>query len=589
MITKKTINIVLMILVCGFLLPLSACKGDGQSNSVTQSIKNKDYFIIATTSDIATLDPAFAYDTASAGQIENIYGTLIEFSSTSTSEFIPLLATEWDISKDGLTYRFKIREDVYFHNGNLLTPEDVEYSFERGMVHDYSLGPQWMFFEPLFGLGTYSSRTDDGLIPLDMIENKVEVDGQWVQFNLATPYEPFLQILASSWGSIVDMDWCIENGDWNGTQESYEALNNPPPGGSPIHSIANGTGPFMLDYWQPAIEISLLRNNNYWGEPASFKKVITKIVDEWSLRKLMLELGDIDCADVPSVFIQEIKEMEGIVAYENVPTLLNQAFFFQFEIDPASTLVGSGQLDGKGIPFNFFSDINVRKGFAYAFDWDTHINEAMSGYGQQIASPIVEGVPYYNEDWLKYELDLGKAENYLKEAWDGRVWENGFEVTLVYAAGDITGKIACEILQNNLFKINPLFKINIQLMSWPNILDNMVFGRLPMYLNGWTADYPDPHNFVFPYMHSKGTFAQWQRYSNKVVDDLIEKAVASVDPSERQLLYNQIAELYYEEVPSIMISQNLGVYFFRDWIQGFVYNPIRPVYEMYAYYLNKGY
>ena len=126
-------------------------------------------------------------------------------------------------------------------------------------------------------------------------------------------------------------------------------------------------------------------------------------------------------------------------------------------------------------------------------------------------------------------------------------------------------------------------------MSWPNILDNMVFGRLPMYLNGWTADYPDPHNFVFPYMHSKGTFAQWQRYSNKVVDDLIEKAVASIDPSERQLLYNQIAELYYEEVPSIMISQNLGVYFFRDWIQGFVYNPIRPVYEMYAYYLNKGY
>jgi len=83
--------------------------------------------------------------------------------------------------------------------------------------------------------------------------------------------------------------------------------------------------------------------------------------------------------------------------------------------------------------------------------------------------------------------------------------------------------------------------------------------------------------------------ARWQRYSNKVVDDLIEKAVSSVDPSERQLLYNQIAELYYEEVPSIMISQNLGVYFFRDWIQGFVYNPIRPVYEMYAYYLNKGY
>lgn len=589
MIKKKIAGLIFVILFCILLTPLYACGGDGQDNGETLDIKNKDYFIIATMSDIATLDPAFGYDSASAGQLENIYETLIEFSSASTSEFMPSLATEWEISENGLTYRFKIRENVYFHNGNPLTPEDVEYSFERGMVHDYSLGPQWMFFEPLFGLGIYSSRTDDDLIPLDEIKGKVEIDGQWVQFNLANPYEPFLQILASSWGSIVDMDWCIENGDWNGTPESYEALNNPPSGGSPIHSIANGTGPFMLDYWQPATEISLVRNNNYWGELASFNNVITKIVGEWSLRKLMLELGDIDCAVVPNEFIQETKEMEGIVVYENVPTLLNQAFFFQFEIDATSTFVGSGQLDGKGIPLNFFNDINIRKGFAYAFDWDTYINDAMSGYGQQIASPIVEGVPYYDEDWPEYGLDLDKAEIHLKDAWDGEVWENGFEFTLVYVAGDITGKIACEILQSNLYAINPLFKINIQLMSWPNILNNMVLGRLPMYLNGWTADYPDPHNFVFPYMHSKGTFAQWQRYNNDIADDLIEKAIASIEPSERQLLYNQIAELYYEDAPSIMISQFLGVYFFRDWIQGFVFNPIRPVYEMYAYSVNKGY
>ena len=116
----------------------------------------------------------------------------------------------------------------------------------------------------------------------------------------------------------------------------------------------------------------------------------------------------------------------------------------------------------------------------------------------------------------------------------------------------------------------------------------MELGRLPMYLSGWTADYPDPHNFVFPYMHSKGTFAHAQRYSSEVVDDLIEEAISSSDHSERQILYDQIAELYYDEVPSIMISQLLGVFFFRDWIQGFVYNPIRPTYENYAYYLSKG-
>jgi peptide/nickel transport system substrate-binding protein len=580
---EKAVTPIIVIVICLSALVFPAC------NDETSDIKNPGTFVVATTTDIASLDPAYAYDIPSSGQILNIYETLIKFNGNSTSEFIPCLATEWTISDDGKTYRFKIREGVSFHNGNPLTPEDVEYSFERGMVQDYALGPQWMFFEPLFGLGNYTSRTEDGLIPLEEIKNKVEVNGQWVQFNLATPYEPFLQILASSWGSIVDMDWCIQNGDWNGTEESYKALNNPVPGGSPINSMTNGTGPFMLELWEPGIQIRLVRNDNYWGAPASFERVITQIIAEWGTRKTMLGLGDIDCTTVPSEQIQEVEEMPGILAYENVPTLINQALFFQFDIDPNSTLIGSGQLDGNGIPTDFFSDIDVRKGFAYAFDWDTYINDALKGYGEQISSPIVKGVPYYNPDWPSYELDLVKAEEHLKAAWDGLLWENGFEMTLVHASGDITGEIACKVLQNNLFEINPLFKINIRLMGWPTMLDEMALGRLPMYLNGWQADYPDPHNFVFPYMHSKGTFAQAQRYSNGVVDDLIEQAISSNNHSERQMLYDQIAQLYYDDVPSIMVSQLLGVFFFRDWIQGFVYNPIRPAYEDYAYYLSKGY
>jgi peptide/nickel transport system substrate-binding protein len=277
------------------------------------------------------------------------------------------------------------------------------------------------------------------------------------------------------------------------------------------------------------------------------------------------------------------------VAYEDLTTLSNNAFFFQFDIDPYSTLIGSGQLDGNGIPVDFFSDIDVRKGFAYAFDWDTYIYEGAAGHGEQISSPIVRGIPYHKSDWPRYEVDLEKAEEHLKAAWDGLLWENGFEMTLVYASGDIAGKTACEILQYNLYEINPVFKINIQLMRWSTILDEMVSGHLPMYFTGWTGDYADPHNFIFPYMHSKGTFAQAQRYSNDVADDLIERAISSNNHTERQMLYDEIAKLYYDEVPSIMLCQHLGVYFFRDWIQGFVYNPMRSQYPMYAYYLSKGY
>jgi peptide/nickel transport system substrate-binding protein len=561
-------------------MPFSACN-DGD-------IKNPDSLIIACGFDIVSLDPAYAYDSESAGQIQNIYEPLIKFDGDSVSEFVPGLATEWTISEDGKTYRFKIREGVSFHNGNPLTPEDVEYSFERGMVQDYVLGPQWMFFEPLFGLGNYTSRIDSGLIPLEHIKSKVEIDGQWVQFNLATPYEPFLQILASSWGSIVDMDWCVQNGDWNGTEQSYEALNNPPPDGSPINSIACGTGPFMLEFWQPGITVSLLRNDNYWGAPASLERVVTQVVPEWGTRNLMLQIGDVDCAFVPAHAYEEVKEMPGVLVYDDVLTLLNQALFFQFDIDPTSTLIGSGELDGNGIPANFFSDIDVRKGFAYAFDWDTYINTALTGYGQQVSSPIVKGIPYYKPDWPGYGLNLTRAEEHLRAAWDGLLWENGFEMTLVYVSGDMTGKIACEILQNNLFQLNPLFKINLRLMSWPSLVSEMALGRLPMYANGWTADYADPHDYVFPYMHSQGLFAKAQRYSNEVADALIEAAISSNDHSERQILYDQLAQLYYDEVPSIMLGQLLSVYFFRDWIQGFVYSPMKTVYAAYACYLSKG-
>jgi peptide/nickel transport system substrate-binding protein len=559
----------------------------GNGGTPTSTIVNQDTFVIADIFDIDSFDPAYAYDVASAGQIKNIYDTLIKFDGTSTTNFVPSLATEWTISPDGLTYRFKIRENVTFHNGNDLTPEDVEYSFERGMVQDYGQGPQWMFFEPLFGLGTYSSRTIDGLVPLEEIKGKIEVDGQWVEFSLTIPYPPFLQILASSWGSVVDKEWCIEHGDWDGTEESYFTLNNPAPDSSPIDSIANGTGPFKLEYWQPAEEISLIRNQDYWGEQASFERLITKIVGEWSLRRLMLEQGDADCAVVPNHAIGDIKDTPGISIYDQLPILSNLAFFFQFEINSTSIFVGSGELDGNGIRSDFFSDSDVRKGFAYAFDWETFVDDALLGYGQQIATPIVEGLPFYNDEWQYYSLDLSKAEEHLRAAWDGEVWENGFEFTLAYAANDVVSKAACEILQANLFNVNPEFKINIQIMNWPNLLAEMILGRLPIFVNGWTADYPDPHNFLFPFMHSQGTFSGWQNYNNQTVDELIETAFMSLQDSERQSIYDQLAEIYYQDVPSIVISQNLAPFVFREWIKGFEFNPIKLAPQMYVYDLEK--
>ena len=595
---KKHLKLLMGLLSMSLVLPLVlSCGGGteeetevGGGETVKPELKNPGTFIYATIGAWDSLDPAYAYDTASGEIIQAVYEPLLSnWYTEDTTHFDPVLATEWTVSDDGKTYRFKIREGVKFHNGNDLTPEDVEYSFERGMVQDYGAGPQWMLFEPLFGSDTHSSRSDDGLLPLEEIKSKVEVDGQWVQFNLATPYEPFLQILSQTWGSIVDKEWCIENGDWDGTQASYEALNDPPSGGSPLQEIMNGTGPFKLERFEVQVETSLIRNENYWRKAPELERFIVKVIDEWTTRRLMLEAGDADSAYVPRAYIDELENTPNLNVYTDLPALQNDAMFFQFAISEDSTFVGSGKMDGTGIPSDFFSDPDVRKGFAYAFDYETYIKDAYSGEMKQTGSPIVEGLSYYDANAPRYTKDLAKAEEYLKKAWSGQVWENGFTFTIAYNAGNLQRKTACEILQQNLFSINEKFNVLIQVMQWPTLLRGMYAGLLPMFQIGWVADYPDAHNFVFPFMHSAGTFSGWQNYNNPEVDSLIGQAISSPDPTERETIYRELDQIYYEDVPSIMEGQILGRRYFRDWVGGFYFNPVIPSDLGNWYSLTKGY
>jgi peptide/nickel transport system substrate-binding protein len=592
---KFIFTLVAACVIAAMLLPACQTEEAGEVAEVEKEepaqpeIKNPDTFIYATIGPPDSLDPAYAYDTASGEIIQAVYETLLFWKGESTTEFDPILATEWTVSEDGKTYRFKIRKGVEFHNGNTLTPEDVEYSFERGMVQDYGAGPQWMLFEPLFGTDTHTSRTDDGLIPLDEIKSKVEVDGDWVQFNLVSAYEPFLQILSNSWGSILDMEWCIENGDWDGTQASYEALNDPPSGGSPIQSVMNGTGPFKLERWDEGVETVLVRNDNYWRAPAKLERVVIKVVEEWTTRRLMLEAGDADHVDVPRAHIEELEGVEGLTVWKDLPTLQNTALFFQFDISEESTFTGSGKLDGAGIPNDFFSDLDVRKGISYAFNYEVFLKDALKNEAQQVGSAIVEGLSYYDANAPRPNWDLAKAEEHLKKAWGGEVWEKGFTFTIAYNAGNVERKIGCEILQENLFNINEKFNVLIQVMQWPTLLRGMYAGLLPMFQIGWMADYPDAHNFIFPFQSSAGTFSGWQNYNNAEVDALIAEGISGTTSAAREATYRKLDQLYFDDAPSFIVSQALGRRYFRSWVKGYYFNPVLPGNFGNLYVLSKEY
>jgi len=296
--------------------------------------KNPDTFVEQTIGDVDSLDPAWIYDTASAQQVGYIYETLLYFDGEKTDEFVPVLATEWAFNSTDNTLRFKIREGVKFHEGGNLTAEDVEYTFERAMVQDRPGGPIWMFFQPL--LDAYSS--DD--VTFADIAGAVEVDGDWVVFNLVGDYWElaFKQILCGGWAAIVDKEWCIAQGDWDGTETTWLNYNHPEdPGDTVLFNKSNGTGPWKLNLWEPGRQIKVEKNTNYWGGSVPFNWVITKFVEEWTSRKLALLAGDADLVYVPATNFDEMDEVTGLNVYRDLPSLSVDAFFFNMIIGGPSS------------------------------------------------------------------------------------------------------------------------------------------------------------------------------------------------------------------------------------------------------------
>jgi peptide/nickel transport system substrate-binding protein len=303
----------------------------------------------------------------------------------------------------------------------------------------------------------------------------------------------------------------------------------------------------------------------------------------------MFTAGDADMVQVDTMYWPEMETLKEATIYKDLPRLANTAVFFNFDINiEGNQAVWSGSLDGQGIPSDFFTDINVRKAFAHSFDHDTYIRDAFLGYATTPPSPVVEGLPHKDPTTPIYEFDLDRAREYFMRAHGGQVWEKGFKLSILYNTGNEQREIACQMIEENVESLNPKFQIEIQNVDWGNYLNMMVQRKTPLFVIGWAADYPDPHNFVYPYQHSQGTFAEWQAYNNPEVDKLVTEGIKTVDPAMREDIYYRLSRLYYEDIPGFQISQSLYRIHVRDWISGYFWNPVRD-HMMKFYYLEKGY
>jgi len=597
--------IILLTLVLGFSI-FSVVGAQEEVNS-------PDTFTYVNIGDQSTLDPHFAYDTGSSEVIYQVYETLIGYDGESVKNFTPLLSTEVPsqenglISEDGSDYTFIIREGVEFSNGNSLTAEDVKYSFLRGMISDRSGGPIWMLYEPLFGAGFAGlsdvtvnvvgvedpkQLTDEQAAEvLDVLEDKITVDGNQVTFHLESPYPPFLNILAqgASWGSILDKEWSIEQGAWDGTAADIAASHDPVKEEDPLFDKMMGTGPFVLTEWVNGDHVVFNRNDNYWRGPANFKTAIIRNVDEWSTRKLMLLRGDADMIYAPTQYRSQVEDEEGIVVTTGIPALQNMNMIFNWDITTeGNNYIGSGELDGNGIPSDFFADENVRKAFSYAFNYKAFIEQVRMGEAIQLRGPIVDPLLGYDENSKVYSLNLEKAEEHFRKAFDGELWETGFTMDLVYNSGNDPRKTAADMLKSYIERINPKFNINVRGVQWSTYLDASVRGILPASFGGWLADFPDPHNFVQPFLDSSGYYANrrgdtYKNWADEVgINDLIAEGISTTDSAKREEIYKKLQKMSIDNAIDLWIDQPTESNTRRTWVKGWYPNAVRPGVDFYS-------
>lgn len=254
---------------------------------------------------------------------------------------------------------------------------------------------------------------------------------------------------------------------------------------------------------------------------------------------------------------------------------------------PASQYIGSGQLDGNGIPTDFFADVHIRKAFNYSFDWDTYIGDVLQGEGVQSFQLPLAGMPGYDLNAPHYTLDLDKATEEFKLADldhdgiaagddpEGDVWTTGFRLQMLYNQGNTTRQAIAEILASNLATVNELFNVEILGLPWPAYLAAQRGGTIPVMTAGWQEDIHDPHNWYQPY--TTGSYGGRQNMPDEMkaqFKELLDKGVGETDPAKRDVIYKQLNQMYFDNAPGNILTSGISHGYEQKWVEGRVYNPI---------------
>lgn len=469
--------------------------------------------------DPLTLDPALVTDVTSATYVVELFGGLVMLDKDL--KVVPDIAREWKVSDDGLRYTFSLRDDVVFSgSGRGVRAQDFKYSMERAAAPDTDSPTADTYLGDIVGAK-------------DMIRNKTKeisgikvIDDRTLEITIdaAKPY--FLAKLTYPTAFAVDKEQ-IERDKRNWTRRP------------------NGTGPFKLQEWKIGERVVLVPNERYHGDPKpQLKKVTFNLAGGSSLTQY--ENDEIDLAEVGINDIERIRDKGERLNKEFVekPELATRYVAFNTKQPP-------------------FDDPKVRQAFAMAVDKQRIVDVVLRKIMPVADTILPPGMPGFSAEIKGLRYDPAKAKQLLQESkYQGRLPR---VVMTLSGQGQNVGPTIEAMLE--MWKQALGVEVEVEQVETATFFQDVRRGRYQMWNQGWSADYPDPENFLDIHFYSESRQNE-TGYKNSDVDQLIIQARTERDQPRRFALYGQIERQLLQDSPWIPLFHDSSARLVKPYVKG---------------------
>lgn len=547
---STTLALVLMAVL------LAACGGGGPQQAASEGAATSEAagpqvggtFVWGELADATNFNPILVADTASGDVSGMIFNGLLKVDDKL--QIVPDLAT-YDVSDDGLTYTFHLKDGVTWHDGQPLTADDVAFTFQAILSPKYQ-GVRASDYDHLVGaselLQKYSdidAQVNDKKIDQATADQQKEaafqeflqgdgikvLDDHTIQFKLSGAFAPFL---ANMTMGIIPKH--VFNGDYAAAGDMKNGFGLAADGLKPI-----GTGPYEFVEWAHGDHITVKRNPNYFdsgpdGKRPYIDQIVYRIIPDQNTIEAALESGDIDMGGIQPQSFDHMKQVESINVLE-YPTLSYTWMAFQLK-NP------------------LFSDVRVRQAICYAIDKESMVKNIELGHGQVAWTHGSPASWEYNPDVPKCEYDPAKAKDLLAQAgWsdtdgDGILDKGGqkFSFVIETNTGNKVREQAATLIQANLKAVG--IDAQPKLVDFSTLVQELLAkAEKDAVILGWQLGV-DPDSWSIWGTDQDFNFVN---YSNPQVDEWLKEARTATDQATRKDLYGKVEVQLAEDQPYVFL------------------------------------